>query len=107
MGTISKELRKVRRKVGLRTGVIREVPFAKMHECTLQLLFSRRALSGATTTHPAEPIVPCPHQIIGDAGAIRGVPPIQPMVGSKLVIPTMDKDRKAEKERTRSRTTIN
>jgi hypothetical protein len=45
MGTISKKFRKVQRKVGPRTGVIREVPLAKMHECTLQIHLSERVIS--------------------------------------------------------------
>ena len=76
MDTVSKELRGVRRKADTRTGVIREVPFTKMHECTLRIDLNERVKClRDITTHPTDATAPYPHQIIGDVKDVRAIPP--------------------------------
>ena len=62
MGTVSKELRKVRRKADPRTGVVREVLLAEMHECALEVCLSERVNHPkGVTTHPSDASAPRPH----------------------------------------------
>ena len=58
-----------------------------MYECALRIHISegKKTLGGAAT-HPANTIAPCPHQLVGDVGAIRAVPPAQSKVDSRLRI---------------------
>ena len=77
MGGIRKGLRKARRKVDPRTGIVREVPLTEMHECTLRTHLSEGVQPGETATHLADTIAPCPHQLIGNINTVRAGRPMQ------------------------------
>ena len=75
------------RSDGERTGAVCEVILSEMYECALRIHISDGGTLGGAATHPADTITPCPHQLVGDVGAIRAVPPAQSKVDPKLRIP--------------------